>query len=187
MDELKTASREKTETILKGVGKGFEKRKSISFREEDAQAALIRDIILNQYGGFTFIASEFDLFDFGENKEIKRPDVFVYKDGILYDIELKNERNGPKAGNIGYSPITQAESYVAHMNDPRNRDAYISCITAFPNSIIGKITDIRGVAVVPVANGGKSKGTLENAAKDAGVELWTFEKGDTLIFKKIKI
>ena len=74
--------------LLKDMG--FKKRRSVSQREEDAQAFLIRELILNpkEYNHMQFVASEFDLFDYGEKKdEVKRPDVIVYKDGILYDIE----------------------------------------------------------------------------------------------------
>ena len=55
---------------------GFDRRKNESSREENAQAALIRDLVMHpeEYGGMHFIASEFDLFGFGKNgNEIKRP------------------------------------------------------------------------------------------------------------------
>lgn len=168
-------------TMAKLKELGFKKRGSVSAREEDAQAAFVRNVILNNFGGFTFVATEFDLFEFGDKKMTKRPDVFVYRDGILYDIELKNSRNGPSRDkeNIGYSAITQAASYIAHMKEPHNYASYINCISEFPNSSIGKIKDIRGVALVPAPKG-KTKGTLEKAAKERDVELWTFDKEYTI-------
>jgi hypothetical protein len=87
---LKTTSREETEKIL--IREGFKPR-SPAFREENVQASLIRNIISKKYSDMIFIASEFELFDFGENHQTKRPDVLVYKNGVLYDIEIKNARN----------------------------------------------------------------------------------------------
>ena len=153
----------------------FKKRKSESFREEDAQAALIRQVIMYGLLDFDFVASEFALFEFGANMDTKRTDVLVYRDSVLFDIELKNKRNGPKDNDIGYSPITQAEGYVSHMLESRNFKRYISCLTELPNTTIGEIKEIRGVALVP-ATRGKSTGTLEKAARSRGIELWTFEK-----------
>lgn len=142
---------------------GFKKRKIISQREEDAQAALIRDLILSpeKYDNLQFIASEFELFEYRKEK-VNRPDVFAYKDGILYDIELKNKRET--------FTVTQAEGYVTHIKD--NLKIYNDCLNEFPNCKIGEIKDVKGIALVPYAENPPPK--LENAGKNAGIELWYF-------------
>ncbi|MDR2295491.1 MAG: hypothetical protein LBD95_01720 [Clostridiales Family XIII bacterium] len=187
LPKIKSADRNEAEKILKDFG--FDKRKNEKNEplEEDAQAAFVRDVIVNKFDGFTFIATEFVLFGFGgKNGGEKRPDVFVLREGILYDVELKNKRKGPseKAG-MGYSAITQAQEYVAHMKEPDNYDKYIRCLAAFPNGTSGEIKDIRGVALVPATASGGSSGTLEAAAKAAGVELWTFDKDKDYKIEKI--
>ena len=93
------------------------------------------------------------------------------------DIELKNRRNCPKDDDREYSAITQAEDYVCHIKEPHNFHAYADCLAEFPNDEIGEITDIRGIALVPACTG-KSRGTLEKAAHEHRVELWTFDRND---------
>jgi len=44
--------------------RGFPERKKQGFREEDAQAAFIRNVIINSFGDFVFVASEFALLGF---------------------------------------------------------------------------------------------------------------------------
>ena len=146
---------------------GFAQRKSKTEREEDAQAALIRDLVLcpEKFGNMQFIASEFDLFEFGPNKDqTKRTDVLAFKDGVLYVIELKNERKT--------STIEQAAKYVEHMKSCLPEYEY--CLAEFPNCKIGEIKDARGIALLPHSE--KSSGKLEKASKDSGVELWSFIK-----------
>ena len=152
---------------------GFEERKTINFREEDAQAAYIRNAILHP-NGMIFVASEFVLFGFEDTiGKTAKLDVLMYQDGVLYDIEFKNERNAPKEGDIGYSSISQAQYYAIHMNDSKRIGTYASCLAAFPNAEIGTISVVRGIAVVPQPQGNSSR-KLEKAAKAANVELWEF-------------
>jgi len=123
----------------------------------------------------TFVASEFVLFGFEDTEgKTAKPDVLMYKDGILYGIEFKNSRNGPsEKEGIRYSEISQAEAYVAHMKESGRFEQYVNCFRAFPNAEIGTITEIRGIDAVP-APPRRSRGSLEKDVKKAGVGLWEF-------------
>ena len=151
--------------MLKAIG--FLERGSVSQREEDAQAALIRDLVLNpqNYNDMLFVASEFDLFNYGEDaSDTKRADVLTYKDGILYNIELKNERLT--------ETVRQAAGYVEHMKKHLNE--YSACLYEFPNCKIGTISDIKGIALVPYSE--RSGGNLEKASTELSIEMWYFDK-----------
>ncbi|MCL2009723.1 MAG: hypothetical protein FWG71_04160 [Synergistaceae bacterium] len=166
MDE---PSNDKKLNIMREIG--FDQRKSKAIREEDAQAALIRDLVLypEKIRNMQFIASEFDLFEFGPSKDqTKRPDVLAFKDGILYDIELKNERIAP--GGSKESAIEQAAEYVKHIKD--NLSEYKDCLAEFPNFKIEEIRNVRGIALFPYSE--RSSGKLEKAGEKYGVELWFF-------------
>jgi len=144
---------------------GFKDRGGEAQREENAQAALIRDLILRpvEYNHLQFVASEFELFEYREKTgEIYRSDVLAFKDGILYDIELKNKRET--------KTVKQANDYVTHIRD--NLGIYSDCLYEFPNCRIDKIKDVKGVALVPYAE--NHPPVLENEGKKAGVELWYF-------------
>lgn len=170
-DVLGKSSEDDQRKLLKGLG--FEERKTRNFREEDAQAAFIRNAILHP-NGMIFVASEFVLFGFEDTKgETAKPDVLMYQDGVLYDIEFKNKRNAPKEGDIRRSSISQAQYYAAHMNDSERIETYANCLYDFPNAAIGTIKAVRGIAFVPKP-AVKSAGILEKAAKAAGVGLWEF-------------
>jgi hypothetical protein len=143
-------------------------------REENAQAAFIRQVIKDKLGDFLFVAAEFDLFGVGEDKKTKRADVIVYRNKILYDIELKLSRNGINVEDRGDSAITQALDYSAHMKDDRYFKEYIKCLEEFPNKI-GEINDIRGIAIVQATPSSRARGTLKPEALSVGVDLWTFK------------
>ena len=149
--------------------KGFNERKSASHREEDAQAALIRDLILNpkEYNHLQFVASEFELFGYGDKADkTKRPDVLAFdrKNGVLFDIELKNERLT--------ETVKQASGYVKHIKD--HLSEYSECLYQFPNCSIESIKTVKGIALVPYSE--KSGGGLEKASKELDIELWFFAK-----------
>jgi hypothetical protein len=142
---------------------GFKERINDSIREEDAQAFLIRDMIKNpvKYDGMQFVTSELNL-----PKINKRADVIGYKDGFLYDIELKNARDT-------YT-ITQAKGYTDHMND--NLDDFVTLLKDFPNcKLPNKIKGIKGIALVPYSD--NTSGKLESMAKDNDIALWFFSNG----------
>jgi len=144
---------------------GFKQRQSEGRREEDVQAALIRELVLNKknYNDMLFVASEFVLFEYEEkaNQE-KRPDVLAFKDGILYDIELKNERT--------LEVVTQASGYVDHIKN--HLSTFNDCLCNFPNCQVGDIKDVKGIIIVPYSK--SPKGLLEKDSKERGLELWTF-------------
>ena len=145
---------------------GFSERGTKSQVEEDVQAALIRDLILRpeKYGGMVFVASEFALFGYGENSDKTRfPDVLAFKDGILYDIELKKERDT--------KVVMQVSGYVKHFSE--NLAMYADCLAKFPNGSIEAIIGVKGVALVPYNE--KSRGLLESASESNDVELWYFD------------
>jgi hypothetical protein len=124
---------------------------------------LIRGLIRNpQKDGMRFIASEFVLYEFGR----KRVDVFAYENGVLYDIELKNMRRT--------KVVTQTVEYIDHIRDRLSK--FEECLSEFPNSTIGKITDVRGIALVPHSD--KSIGKLENECKEKKIGLSTFDRDD---------
>lgn len=153
-------------------GAGFNMRTSESNREENVQAALIRDMVLHpaNYEDMFFVASEFDLFGYGENgKETKRADVLAYKDSFLYNIELKNQRLTETA--------KQVNGYVKHIKD--NLDAYSDCLAEFPNCNIQGITDVKGIALVPYSE--RSGGGLEETSELLGIELWFFTEDYKII------
>ena len=170
LPKLHAATDEKTNEILADIG--FKNRGRENKREEDAQAAFIRDLILcpENYDDMKFIASEFVLFDFDGVGSTKKPDVLAYKAGTLYDIELKNDRIAP--GGKKVSAITQAEVYSKFIH--KYLDEYAACLAKFPNNRIGNINNVRGIAYVPKAKG-KSRNILETASKDKGIELWEFD------------
>ena len=154
---------------------GFKGRKTESEREENVQAALIRDLILRPaiYGGMVFVASEFELFGYDENGgKTKRSDILAFKDGILYDIEVKKERLT--------ETVAQAIGYVRHLH--KNQTLYTDCLAEFPNNDIGKIIGFKGIALVP--NAEKSSGRLENASESNDIELWYFNKDHSYQFIK---
>ena len=158
MDE---SSDEKRLEVLKIIG--FNERSTKSQREEDVQAALIRDIVLRpeMFGGMVFIASEFVLYGYGEKDG--KADVLAFKDGILFDIEIKNERLT--------ETVTQAAGYVEHIR--KNQSMYADCLMEFPNSDIHAVNNVKGVALVPYSE--RSVGGLERASKSNNVELWYFD------------
>jgi hypothetical protein len=161
-------------------GFGFKKRDRNPL-EERAQAALIRKIIMERFEKMTFVTSEFVLFGYGGvSEKISRADVIAYRDGILFDIELKVKRNGINVNNRKDSALTQAFDYTSHMKDPNNCEGYVDCLRAFPNGSIGAVKEICGIAVVEAAKT-LPKGTLRTEAESISVELWNFketENGD---------
>ncbi|MDR1578748.1 MAG: hypothetical protein LBS35_00190, partial [Synergistaceae bacterium] len=142
---------------------GFGKRKTVSAREEDIQAFLISDMVLNpaKYDGMRFVASELDLREEGDPE--KRADVIAYKEDILYDIELKNKRLT--------ETVTQAKTYADHLRN--NLHAFSGRLSAFPNCSIGEIRDVKGIALVPWSD--NSIGSLEQRGRESGIALWYFD------------
>jgi hypothetical protein len=152
----------KDDVQLLELGKlDFKHRDSVLIREEDIQAFLIRDMVMSpgKYNEIQFVTSELDLPQYGD---AKRADVIGYKDGTLYDIELKNERLT--------STITQAKGYVDYLKG--HLSEYSDRLSAFPNFKIGNISDVKGIAVVP--NNERSSGRLEEDGKSQDIELWLF-------------
>ena len=165
LEELRKVMDESSDKVrlelLKKIG--FNERGTESQLEEDIQAALIRDIILrpDKYGGMVFVASEFALFGYGDKDGFA--DVLAFRDGILYDIEIKKERLT--------KTVTQAAGYVGHIRE--NQSMYTDCLVEFPNSDIRTITGIKGVALVPYSE--RPRGELEAASESNDVELWHFD------------
>jgi hypothetical protein len=146
----------------------FEHRASESMREENFQAFLIQDMVSNpkHYEGMLFVTSELDLPKYGDsNDKKKRADVIGYKDGVLYDIELKNARLT--------STVTQARGYVDYLKE--NLNEFSKRLSAFPNCKIGEVRDVKGIAVLPGTD--KSSGRLESCAAAHSVALWYFSHG----------
>ena len=129
--------------------------------EEDVQAALIRKLILSpeKLNNMQFVASEFNLY------KKKRADVLAFKDGVLYVIEIKKERES--------SAVEQTDQYVKYIGERLSE--YADCLAEFPNCKIGKIEDVRGIALLPYNK--NSSGELEKACKEFKVELQFFERG----------
>ncbi|MCL2664419.1 MAG: hypothetical protein FWE82_02290 [Defluviitaleaceae bacterium] len=164
LPELQNVVLESESKQLTILEKAKFKFKNKGFREENAQAAFIRNVIQNKFDDMIFVASEFDLFEFGEKKEIKRPDVFSYRNGVLYDIELKNERTT--------ATVEQSARYVAHLK--KNLSEYSDCLYEYPSFKITEIRDVKGIALVPDSE--ESIGTLELASKKLDVDLWFFNQ-----------
>ena len=152
---------------------GFLSRKSESSREENAQAALIRKLVLQpeEFDGMRFVASEFELF--ADELPRSRSDILAFRDGVLYDIELKNKRLT--------ETVKQTARYVAYFTACLSK--YADCISYFPNSVIGRITDIRGITLVPHSD--NSMGSLEKCCQEKGIGLWTFDKNDQYRIRRI--
>jgi len=104
--------------------------------------------------------------------------VLAYKDGILFDIELKNDRIAPGGKKI--SAVTQAEKYSEFLLN--NLHEYAACLAEFPNFTIGKIREVRGIALVPHSK--RPSGKLEESCRKKMIALWTFDKDDKYRIQK---
>jgi len=132
--------------------------------EEDVQAFLIRDMIINpsKYHEIQFVASEFDLLEMEPRR--KRADVIGYKDSVLYDIELKRERLT--------EVVTQARKYTDFLSD--NIQEYEKRLAAFPYSVIEKVNEVKGIALMPKSTG-KIWADKVNGWKEKHIDLWYYE------------
>ena len=117
------------------------------------------------YGGMQFVTSELVLREEGDMEDFGRAGVIAYKDGVLYDIELKKERLT--------ETVTQAKEYVDYLK--YNLDVFSGRLSAFPNCSIGGIRDVRGIALVPQSD--NSSGRLEQCGRKSGIALRYFTCG----------
>jgi hypothetical protein len=147
---------------------GFKKQRMGYTREEKIQSILIHDLVARpqEYDGIHFVASELDLSGFDKKDGKKYADIIGFKDGVLYNIEIKSEW-------FMMGTILQAKGNVnflkAHLPE------YAERLAEFPNFQIGRVRDVRGIAVMPWLVG--INGSLEEYGLRQGIHLWFFEYG----------
>jgi hypothetical protein len=162
--------------LFKDMGDTLDKLKSLGFkkqrmgytREEKIQSILIHDMVVRpqEYEGIHFVASELDLSGSGKKDGKQRADIIGFKDDVLYAIEIKSEW-------FMMGTIAQARGNVdflrAHLPE------YAERLAEFPNFHLGRIRDVRGIAVVPWL--ASLNGSLEKYGAAREISLWFLEYG----------